>query len=102
MSRLSKRWQPILLVLVIAVVALTAVQCATPAPQVVEKVVTQVVEKQVVQTQVVEKAVPQIQTQVVEKLVEKQVTVAPAACATKKDKYKIGFANLIEDIVFTQ
>jgi peptide/nickel transport system substrate-binding protein len=48
--------------------------CATPAPQVVEKVVTsapQVVEK--VQTQVV----TEVQTQVVEKVVEKEVVVTP-------------------------
>jgi multiple sugar transport system substrate-binding protein len=55
-------------VLVIASMLLTA--CPAPAPQVVEKVVTQVVEKQVevVQTVEIEKKV--VETQVVEKLVE--------------------------------
>ncbi|RME45426.1 MAG: sugar ABC transporter substrate-binding protein [Chloroflexi bacterium] len=40
-----------------------------------------------------------VQTVVVKETVEVQ---AEAACPTKKDHYKIGFANLTEDIVFTQ
>ncbi|HEX9116982.1 MAG TPA: substrate-binding domain-containing protein [Anaerolineae bacterium] len=82
------------------ILVMTVVSCAAPTPQVI--VQTQVVEKAVVQTQVVEK--PVVQTQVV----EKQVTAAAptanpaAACPTAKDHYKIGFANLTEDIVFTQ
>jgi oligopeptide transport system substrate-binding protein len=53
----------------ILIVSMLLTSCATPAPQVVEKVVTQVVtqEKQV------------IQTQIVEKTVEKQVVVTPTA-----------------------
>jgi hypothetical protein len=54
--------------LVIASMLLGA--CAAPAPQTIEKVVTQIVEKKVdvVQTQIVEKKVEvvQVQTQVVE------------------------------------
>jgi ribose transport system substrate-binding protein len=65
--------------LVIASMLLGA--CAAPAPQTIEKVVTQIVEKKVdvVQTQIVEKKVDvvQVQTQVVEKVVEKQVEVTP-------------------------
>ena len=65
--------------LVIAAMLLGA--CAAPAPQTVEKVVTQIVEKEkVVQSTVVvevEKKVEVVQTQVVEKVVEKQVEVTP-------------------------
>lgn len=44
-----------------------------------------------------------VETVVVEKEVVKEVEVeAIAECATRKDNYKIGFANLTEDIVFTQ
>ena len=61
-------------VLVIASMLLTA--CPAPAPQVVEKVVTQIVEQkvEVIQTQIVEK---KVETQVVEKIVE--ATAAPEA-----------------------
>lgn len=55
--------------------------CATPTPQVVKETV------------IVEKPV--------EKIV-KETVVAEAACPTKKARYKIGFANLTEDIVFTK
>ena len=50
-----KKWSVVLGVLVVVSLLLTA--CPAPAPQVVEKVVTQVVEKKVkvVETQVVEK-----------------------------------------------
>jgi ribose transport system substrate-binding protein len=65
--------------LVIAAMLLGA--CAAPAPQTVEKVVTQIVEKEkVVQATVVVKetqVVEKVQTQVVEKVVEKQVEVTP-------------------------
>ena len=54
-------------------------------------------------------ATPQVvvETVVVEKEVVKEVVqtvevAAAADCPTKKDNYKIGFANLTEDIVFTQ
>ena len=62
-------------VLVIASMLLTA--CPAPAPQVVEKVVTQIVEQkvEVIQTVEVEKKV--VETQVVEKIVE--ATAAPEA-----------------------
>ena len=98
-GHMHRSWPLVALVLVLAM-ALTS--CAAPTPQVV--IQTQVVEKAVVQTQVVEKVVEKavVQTQVVEK--EVQVTAVPASstCATAKDHYKIGFANLTEDIVFTQ
>jgi ribose transport system substrate-binding protein len=65
--------------LVIAAMLLGA--CAAPTPTTVEKVVTQIVEKEkVVQSTVVvevEKKVEVVQTQVVEKVVEKQVEVTP-------------------------
>ena len=82
------------LLALLVVFSMIASACAAPAPQVVEKIVTQVVEK--------EKVVEVVQTQVV---TVKETVMAPAAeaeCATRKDSYKIGFANLTEDIVFTQ
>jgi len=66
-----KKWSVVLGVLVIASMILTA--CPAPAPQVVEKVVTQVVEKEVkvVETQVVETV------KEVEKIVEVVATAVP-------------------------
>jgi len=78
----SKVW---LLGSVLLIAAMILPGCAAPAPQVVEKVVTQIVEKekqvQVIQTQIVEKQVEKqvIQTQVVEKKVEVMVTPTPGA-----------------------
>jgi ABC-type glycerol-3-phosphate transport system substrate-binding protein len=65
-----KLFKLISVIVVLAMLTMLAA-CAAPTPQVVEKVVTQVVEKEkaVVQTQVVEKQV--------EKVVEKEVTAAP-------------------------
>ena len=76
-----KKSKLMLVAILLFVVAMILPSCAAPTPttieKVVEKVVTQVVEKQVVQTQVVEtvKEVEKqvIQTQVVEKQVEVQV-----------------------------
>jgi multiple sugar transport system substrate-binding protein len=68
--QMKARFAPFALLMVAALV-FTA--CAAPAPQVVEKIVTQVVkeEVQVVQTQIVEKVkeVQKIETQIVEKVV---------------------------------
>ena len=65
-----KLFRLISVIVVLAMLTMLAA-CAAPTPQVVEKVVTQVVEKEkaVVQTQVVEKQV--------EKVVEKEVTAVP-------------------------
>ena len=67
-----KKWSVVLGVLVVASMLLTA--CPAPAPQVVEKVVTQVVEKQV----------EVVQTQIVEKVVEKPVEKIVVATAEPK------------------
>ena len=75
-----KKWSVMIGILVVASMLLTA--CPAPTPQVVEKVVTQVVEKQVVQTQVVEK----VQTQVVEKQVTQQVQVVATPTAAPQAK----------------
>ena len=75
-----KKMSIVLGVLVVASMILTA--CPAPQPQVVEKVVTQVVEKQVIQTQVVEK----VQTQVVEKEVQKEVQVVATPTALPEEK----------------
>ncbi len=76
----------VLALLAMLTVALGACVAPTPvAPQ--------------IQTVVVEKPVEKI----VEKTVEVQVTVVPPSeCATQKERYKICFANLTEDIVFTK
>jgi oligopeptide transport system substrate-binding protein len=91
-----KKWSVLLGVLLIASMLLTA--CPAPAPQVVEKVVTQVVEveKQVVQTQVVEK----IQTQVVE--VEKQVEVVATPTPLPEEKVVRVNINSYPDIIDPQ
>ncbi len=74
----------LLLVLASLALAVMAACGAAPAePQVV------------VQTVVVEK-------EVVKEVVQTVEVEAAADCPTKKDNYKIGFANLTEDIVFTQ
>ena len=61
------------LIALLAIIVMALGACAAPTPQVVEKVVTQVVTQ--------EKVVEKVSTQIVEKekIVEKQVTVAPAA-----------------------
>ena len=61
------------LIALLAILVMALGACAAPTPQVVEKVVTQVVTQ--------EKVVEKVSTQIVEKekIVEKQVTVAPAA-----------------------
>ena len=73
-----------LLMLVVLTVAVIGA-CAAPAPAEPQVVVQTVVVKETVEVVETEVEVP-----------------AEAACETKKDNYKIGFANLTEDIVFTQ
>jgi len=76
-----KAAKSLVFVSLLVITAMLLGACAAPAPQTIEKVVTQIVEKKVdvVQTQIVEKKVEvvQVQTQVVEKVVEKQVEVTP-------------------------
>ncbi len=83
----SKTIRITLLLSIVALVLLAIAACGGPAPT-PERIVETVVVKETVE---------------VEKEVIKTVEVAAAAdCATMKDNYKIGFANLTEDIVFTQ
>jgi ribose transport system substrate-binding protein len=91
------------LVIVVVLAAMAVLAACGPAPTPETIVQTVVVEKEV------EKEVKVIETVEVEKEVKVVETVevevevpAEADCATKKDSYKIGFANLTEDIVFTQ
>ena len=99
----------------VTALVLSVIAACGPAPTpetvtVVETVVvreTVEVEKEVVKEVV--KEVEVVQTVEVEKEVIKEVEViqtveveAAAECSTRKDNYKIGFANLTEDIVFTQ
>lgn len=77
------------LTVVVLMLMVIAAQCGG-APATPERVVETVVVKETVE---VEKEV---------KVVETVEVPAAAECATKKDSYKIGFANLTEDIVFTQ
>jgi oligopeptide transport system substrate-binding protein len=87
-----KKLSVVLGVLIIASMALTA--CPAPTPQVVEKVVTQVVEQkvEVIQTQIVEKPV--------EKIVEKVVVATPAPAVVEK-KLRINL-NSYPDIIDPQ
>ena len=76
-------------IIVSTLLAIIAACGAAPTPETITKVETVVVKE----------------TVEVEKVVTVEVTseaAAPAECATRKDSYKIGFANLTEDIVFTQ
>lgn len=75
------------LIVIVALLATMIAACAAPAPQVVEKVVTQVVEKEKVVEKEVEKVVTQqvevekVVTQVVEKVVEATpVPPQPSGC----------------------
>ena len=80
MSRVKVFRLALLFVLASLVLAVVGACVAAPAaPQVVVETVVVEVEKEVI----------------------KEVAVE-AECATQKDNYKIGFANLTEDIVFTQ
>ena len=68
-----------ILVVIVMIAPMILSACGpTAEPQVVEKIVTQEVEKEVVVTQEVEKEV--VVTQEVEKIVEKIVEVTPTAC----------------------
>lgn len=89
----SKAGQVSLLLILVSLVMVILAACggAAATPQVV---VETVVVKETVE---VEKQVEVVKT------VEVPVEVEAATeCATRKDSYKIGFANLTEDIVFTQ
>lgn len=68
---MQSKWYKVLSVLAVFVMVAMLAACAAPAPQVVEKVVTQVVEKEKVVEKPVE--VEKVVTQVVEKVVEKEV-----------------------------
>ncbi|MCO6452794.1 MAG: sugar ABC transporter substrate-binding protein [Caldilineales bacterium] len=96
----NHRMSVILGLIAISVLMLLVIAaCAAPVaePQVV---VQTVVVKETVE---VEKVVEVEKTVEVEKVVEVTAEApAPEACATMKDNYKIGFANLVENIVFTQ
>lgn len=78
----------LLLIAASLLLALSAACGAAPTPQTITKVETVVVKE----TVEVEKVVT----------VEVEKPAAAAECSTMKDSYKIGFANLTEDIVFTK
>ncbi|RLC78388.1 MAG: hypothetical protein DRJ03_25340 [Chloroflexi bacterium] len=65
-------WKLVLLLVTLSMVA-TAAGCATPTPEVIEKVVTQIVKETVKETVVVE-GTPQVVEKEVTKIVEKKVT----------------------------
>lgn len=76
----SSKKLAILVVLVMIAPIVLAACGATPEPQVIEKIVTQVVEKTIVETVIVQgtpQIVEKVVTQVVEVEVEKQVTAVP-------------------------
>ncbi len=92
MSRSRKLPVALAAAAILIAVLVLGVGCATPAAAPAQPVVqTVVVEK-------VQTSAPVIQTVVV----PQTVAAAGAACPTAKDHYKIGFANLTEDIVFTK
>lgn len=97
-----KQVKYLLIAIVVLLVALSA--CQAQSETVVE---TRVIEEQVEVTRVVEEEV-EVTRVVTEREVETQevevtrVVTDIEDCPTAKDQYTIGFANLTEDIVFTQ
>lgn len=97
-----KQVKYLLIAMVVLLVALSA--CQAQPETVVE---TRVIEEQVEVTRVVEEEV-EVTRVVTEREVETQevevtrVVTDIEDCPTAKDQYTIGFANLTEDIVFTQ
>ena len=98
----------LLINLIIAATLLAA--CATPTPEVVEKIVTQVVKETVKETvivegtpQVVEKEVTKLVEKVVTTVVEKVVTPTPEP-TKKKDVVKLGMNQeiLFLNVMYTQ
>ena len=69
-----KHWSIVIGLLVVASMVLSA--CATPTPEVIEKVVTQIVKETVKETVIVE-GTPQVVEKEVTKIVEKVVTATP-------------------------
>lgn len=97
-----KQFKYLLIAIVVLLVALAA--CQAQPETVVE---TRVIEEQVEVTRVIEEEV-EVTRVVTEREVETQevevtrVVADIEDCPTAKDQYTIGFANLTEDIVFTQ
>ena len=69
-----KHWSIVIGLLVVASMVLSA--CATPTPEVIEKVVTQIIKETVKETVIVE-GTPQVVEKEVTKIVEKVVTATP-------------------------
>ena len=72
---IAKKWTALFTLTVLVGIVLSA--CATPTPEVIEKVVTQVVKETIKETVVVE-GTPQVVEKEVTKLVEKVVTPTPS------------------------
>jgi len=81
--RAIKDWKKHLveLGLILALMLPLVAGCSTPTPEIIEKVVTQVVEKTVKETVIVE-GTPQVVEKEVARVVEYQVTATPASHAT--------------------
>ncbi len=83
------------LLLVLAGLLLAAIAACAPAA-VQQVVVETVVVKETVQVEVEKEVVKEVE------VIQTVEVEAAADCPTKQDSYKIGFANLTEDIVFTK
>jgi ribose transport system substrate-binding protein len=96
----SKIVQVSFFLIVVSIALVIVAACGGAAqPQTITVVETVVVEKEVTVVETVE-----VEKEVVKEVIKEVVKEVEAVteCATKKDNYKIGFANLTEDIVFTQ
>jgi ABC-type transport system substrate-binding protein len=89
----AKKWAGLFALLVVASLVLSA--CATPTPQIIEKIVTQVVKETVKETVVIE-GTPQVIEKEVTKVVEVQVTPTPEPEKPPEPKtYRMGiFADM--------
>ncbi len=74
--------------------------CATPTPEVIEKIVTQVVKETVKETVIVE-GTPQVVEKEVTKVVEKEIVVTPTPEPTKPPEPKTYRMGIFEDLTTT-
>ncbi len=104
----SKALQTTLLVVLASLLLVAMTACAAPAePETIIQEVQVEVTRVVTETEtVVETVQEQVEVEVTRVVTETETIIeeveAEIQCDTKKDSYKIGFANLTEDIVFTQ
>jgi peptide/nickel transport system substrate-binding protein len=81
----NKMWKPLTAMVVLAMLVFTLASCATPTPEVIEKIVTQIVKETIKETVIVE-GTPQVIEKEVTKVVEKEVTTIVEKVVTATPK----------------